>query len=104
MPRLDMAVLGLAIAAAGVCAAPGPNAALGPADAINQARASIETPTATYAGPGIRLVPSGPAVPRRPWTVTLAVCARNVTDAGTANTGAEVYGASYPRTERMPDG
>lgn len=68
MGRLDTAVLGLAIAASG-CAAPGPNAALGPADAISHPRASIATPTAsgprylgplasptTYAGPGIRLV------------------------------------------------
>ena len=89
MGRLATAVLGLAIAASG-CAAPGPNTALGPADAISQPRASIATPTAsgprylgplasptTYAGPGIRLVPPGPAVPRRPWTATLAVCGHN---------------------------
>ena len=71
--------------AAGGCAAPGPTTSLLPADATSPPQAAAAaakgprylgplTSPITYAGGDFELVPPGHAVPRKPWTVSLAVC------------------------------
>ena len=89
MTRVGAAALGLAVMAAGGCAAPGPTTSLLPTDATSPPQVLTPTPTAaatgarylgpltspvTYAGGDFKLVSPGRAVPRKPWTASLLVC------------------------------